>query len=166
MTQTHLLKSRSLFDLYKEYPYRKNPITNSNTIPLPYIKKQDESKHQHALTFQQWKSIIEDLIEEITCQILMKGFAWHLGSNLGSITVKKIKVKTFTCRIESAKQKKAVVKLRNKHDNYFLLPEWERKNYPLNHKWLWRFSFTDKFLRRIYLKCESDYTYIFNFKDK
>lgn len=165
MTPTHLLKCRSLTDFYKEYPYRKNPEF-TGTIPLPYVKKEEESTHKYSLTFQEWKSILESIVEEIFVQILSVGLTWNIGSNLGSITIRKHKCKTFLDKIESGKQGKQVRKLRNKHDNYMLFAVWERKKYALKHKWLWRFYLTDKVLRRMYLMCESDYTYIYKFQDK
>ncbi len=159
------MKSRTLTDFYSFYPYRKNPVLENNTIPLPYVKKSEESKHKYTLTFRQYVDIITDILSLIKEQI-QDGREWKIGSGLGTLCLKKIKCRTFVDRVKSEKEKKLVKFIRNDYDNYMVVEHWERKKAPFSNKWLWRFHFMKDIKREIYLRADQDYTYLYKFLSK
>lgn len=157
-------KSRSVRDLYLQYPYKKNPPF-TNTIPVPYIKQKDVSDHKWAITYAEYNEVIDTFADEII-KLLQDGDEWQIGSNMGVISLRKIKCKSFIDRIASKEQGKRVTRIRNNYENYMLVTAWDRAKYALRNKWLWRFKLIPKVLRDIYLKTDEDFTYIFKFKDK
>jgi len=157
-------KSRGLHDLYGFYPHRKNPEF-SNTIPVPYIKKEEVSNHKYSMTYAEWYVIIEDIVLSIRDR-LQQGMVWKLGQRLGDIEIVRLRCKTFLDRIASGKSGKQVKRTRNDYDNQMVLVEWRRTNEALRTKWLWRFRLVPEVLRDVYLKCDEDYTYIYKFREK
>jgi nucleoid DNA-binding protein len=164
LSKSNVTKSRSLKDFFMKYPYRKNP-EYTGTIPVPYIKKEEVSKHKWTITYDEYAEIIKDIFEEIAKK-LQEGETWEIGSRLGHFTLKKAKVKTFFDRVASNNAGKVVKKARNDYENYMIVSDWERKFIPLRNKWLWRFSLVRGLYREIYEKTDKDFTHIHKFKDK
>ena len=157
-------KSRTFMDFYEFYPYRKNP-SFSATIPVPYVKKELVSDHKYSLTYKEYLAIMLDIVDLIIERLII-GEKWTIGSAIGELQLVKKKCKTFVDRIKSGKEGKVVKSSRNGYDNYMIFAEWERLYFPVQNKWLWRFKILPAILRGIYLKSDTDYTYIYKFRDK
>lgn len=156
--------SRALKDLFQFFPYRKNPPL-SNTIPVPYVKKEDVSDHQYALTYSLWKAILEDIILEIR-DCLIDGETWNIGSHIGTIEVVRFTANNFIDYKKSKEQSKVVRRSRTEHDNIMIKGLWSRKRNPLPNKSLWRFKLCRTFKSDIYKRAETDFTLLYKFSEK
>lgn len=159
-----ILKSRSLIDFYMFFPYKRNAVF-TGTIPVPYIKKEEESDHKYSMTYKEWKLIIMSILQEIK-EELLDTKTWVIGSHIGEISLRKKRCKTFTDYKLSKEKGSKVSRIRNDYDNYMIFGEWERKTYPLPFKWLWRFKMLRAFKLNVYKLTDKDYTFLFKFLDK
>lgn len=157
-------KCRTLIDFFQFYKYRKNP-SFEKTIPVPYIKKEDESTHKYSLTYHQWKSILEDILIRIE-EELIDGQRWVIGSHLGEISIRKKKCKSFVDYKKSKEEGQQVRRARNGFDNIMIFSDWERLQYPLTNRWLWRFKLKRTLKLKIYNNAEKDYTFLNRYLDK
>jgi len=160
-------KSVTLLDLFYEYPYKQNIPHSLNTIPTPYIKKEECIYNTMTLDYNQWKAIVLRYLELI-CEDLKEGNTFKMPLMLGKLEIRKIKISRFFDRVKSAKQEKQVFIKNNGHENRFLIIDWIRTYREANFsfKWHWRLTGNRSFLRGLYKEAETDYTFLNRFKDK
>lgn len=70
-------------DIYLWYRHKKQDIEGSK-VWYPYIKKEDSSDHQYALTFRQWQIIVSTYFE-ILVDKMIEGYKFDLPKRLGTI---------------------------------------------------------------------------------
>lgn len=160
-------KSVSIIDFFYEYPYKQNIPHNTNTIPTPYVKKEECVYNNMTLDYNEWKAIIVRYLQLIM-ESLAEGETFKIPLMLGKLEVRKRKIVKFFDRIKSAKQEKQVYFKSNGLENRFLFIDWIRYYREANFKfkWHWRINPNRSFLRSLYQKAEMDYTFLNRFKDK
>ena len=85
-------KSVGIIDFFYEYPYKQNIPHSGNTIPTPYIKKEDVSLHEFACDYHLFKKVVEGYLDYCV-ENLIEGNPWRLDFGLGEIRIKKFKIK-------------------------------------------------------------------------
>jgi len=165
-TRQSKTKRITLKDLFFFYPYKQNIRFSRNTVPSPYIRKEDVVDHEHSLDFNEWSFIVDTYLEVLK-EELSKGNSIVLPQRLGWLQIRKKKMRRFFNRIKSTAENK-VFTYRTDCDNYYLDLIWYRKSREamITLKWYWGISPIRTFIRDIYRKCETDYTKIYNFIDK
>ena len=168
MTQTKLSRTKriTLKDLYLKYPNKINIPHPANTVPYPYVKKEDVVENSLSLDFYQWQEIVMSYLDVIK-EELSEGNAIQIPQRLGTLQMRKFKIKKFFDRIKSTKENR-IYMYRNDHDNYMLKLFWYRRTIeaavPL--RWYWSISPIRSFMRSIYETCEKNYTHLYKFIDK
>ena len=160
------LKNITSKQLYFGYPYKKNLPHAFNTVPDPYIRKQDLSDSPDALDYQQWCKLM-DIYLGIFREILASGNKFKMPHMMGILEINKYKAKRFLDFVASAKAGKRIYMGRNGLDNMALELVWKRgwRHAKLNFKWHWKVKINRKFVKSIYDRCNADYTYINKFED-
>lgn len=111
-------------DIYYFYPYKKNLPTSGNTIPQPYVKKNEVSDHKFALAYDVWLSVIEDYLADIT-ETLLKGKIVKFQNYIGNFQLKKYKIHR---KIDWGATRKADQKVYMKDkDLYSIIIKWDRR---------------------------------------
>lgn len=159
------VKSTTIIDLFFDYPYKKNIACGDNSVPIPYVKKDDIVYHDFTLDYNMWRDVIEEYLKQVS-NCLSSAESFKLPGRLGFLEVKKFKSNRFFDRIKSKEQNKQVFLKKNGHDNYMFFIEWSRryKEACFSFKWHWRFKPNRKLLRELYEQAEQDYTFINKFK--
>lgn len=160
-------KSVSIIDFFYEYPYKQNIPHSGNTIPTPYIKKEDCVYNNMTLDYNEWRKIVLRYLELIM-ESLEEGNSFKLPLMLGILEIKKTKIKKFFDRVKSAKEGKQVYFKSNGLENRFIIIDWMRGYKEANFKfrWHWRLRPNRQFLKSLYEKADMDYTFLNRFKDK
>ncbi len=160
-------KSVTPCDFFKFYPYKKQIAHPPNTIPFPYVKKQDiVDDHKSSLDWFEWIKIV-NMYLLILKEDLQEGKTVKFDGRLGLFQVKKLKCRKLLDRIKSKEMGKRVYVGKTEHDNYFFKLIWMRKNAKLFHgKWLWSVTLHSKVALEFYQKASEDYTFIYKFTDQ
>jgi len=165
-TKQSRIKKIVLKDLFRFYPYKTNIPHPIGTVPNPYIKAVDIVDHKYTMDYNQWSNCVEKYLD-ILKEELSNGNEVSIPNRLGTLQIKKVKLKRFFNRIKSTQDKK-VYTYRTDTENYFLDFIWYRKSREsmIKLKWYWSVSPVRSFIRSIYEYCENNYTHIYNFSDK
>ncbi len=153
--------------IYMDYSYKKNPdFSLTNTVPDPYIKGKDVSDHNFSMTYFDWKPIIDDYINCIG-EVLTSGNTFKMPLFMGELELRKLKLKNGVDRVASQKEGKTVTRKGSDYDNCALRLKWIRdgRYAKLSYKWHWSAYANTSLLRKAYKKCDTDFTYINNFRD-
>lgn len=119
-------------DLYRDYPF-KCQLLITNTVPDPYIKKEDQNcDSEYRLTYLEWKKII-DLYVEYVIDYLKTGDVFKLPFRLGNLRLIQ-NPKKFFLNFNTGKEERRTTPI-----GFYLL--WKRQskdNGLFTHKWNWR----------------------------
>lgn len=159
-------KARTIKDFYMQYPYKINIKVGKNTIPDPYVKKEDIVYNEYSLDFHKWRAIVERYFE-LMRECLETGDKFKIPHRVGYLQIQKYKFQKHVDRLRSTKEKKIYI-YRNGLDNYVLRIIWLRNNKEasMKYKWHWKLKANAKFMRGVYIQCEKDYGKINKFNDK
>ncbi len=153
-------------DFFKFYPYKKQIPHSGNTIPFPYVKKEEVvDNHPHSLTWFEWIEIVNTYIDVLR-ERLYEGKPIQLDNKTGIFQFKKAKCKKFLDRKKSKEKGIRVYRGRNEFENYFFKLTWMRKKSRLlTTKWLWKVEAHSRVLLGLYKEAMKDYTFIYKFTD-
>lgn len=91
MTQNHYIQ---LDDLFLNYRYPKQDGR------YPYVKNEDSSDHVQAMTYKEWRPVIELYLQELV-DFLIEGYEYKLPAGMGYFYL----VRTKTPRVDVEKSK-------------------------------------------------------------
>lgn len=157
-------KKKTLIDIYYLYKYKKNIPSKPGTIPVPFIKHSECTNHSCSVDWYEYRDIISLYLEKLKLY-MEEGNSIELGPKLGAFHLIKYKASRFIDLKKSKEQGKVVKMMRNGIDNYYIAPEWIRGKVRLKMKTYWKITLNRKWLRKIYLACEADYTKINKIRD-
>jgi len=157
-------KRRTLTDVFFFYPYKKNIPYKENTIPVPYVKKQDCSDHRLSVDWYEWYMIVNLYISKLK-NYLEDGNSIELASGGGAFHLVKFKCTRFVDFKKSAIAGKQITFVKNNVDNYFIATSWARRKVHIKLKCYWKVTLNSSWLRSMYLACEKDYTKIYKIHD-
>ena len=157
-------KKRTLIDIYYLYKYKKNIPHKIGTIPVPFIKQSECTEHSNSVDWYEWKTIINLYIEKLKLS-MEEGNSIEFGGKHGLIHLIKYQATRFIDFKKSKEQGKVVRFARNNIDNYFISAEWLRGTIRIRLKSYWKISLNTRWLRKMYLACEADYTKIYKIRD-
>ena len=157
-------KRKTLIDIYYKYPFKKNLPHKLGTIPVPFIKQADCTNTSNTVDWYEWRDIVNLYIEKLKLY-MEEGNSIELGPKLGAFHLIKYKANRFIDLKKSKEQGKVVKMMRNGIDNYYIAPEWIRGKVRLKMKTYWKITLNRKWLRGIYLACETNYTKINKIRD-
>lgn len=157
-------KRKTLIDIYYFYKFKKNIPSKPETIPVPFIKYSECTDTNLSVDWYEWKEIILLYISKLKDH-MEQGNSIELGPKLGAFHLAKFKAKRFIDKIKCKEKGKTVKMMKNNIDNYFITGEWLRGRIRLKMKSYWKIKLNAKWLRKIYLACEKDYTKIYKIRD-
>lgn len=157
-------KRRTLIDVYYKYRYKKNIQHPPGTVPFPFIKQSECTDVIQSCDWYEWQEIVKLYLEKMKLY-LEEGNTIELGSRLGEFHLTKIKANRFIDFKKSKEQGRVVKFAKNNVDNYFICSSWARKKVHLKLKSYWKVKLNERWLRKIYLACEKDYTKIYKIRD-
>lgn len=149
-----------------KYPYKVNIPHPRNTVPTPYVKKEEVVEHKNSLNFYEWHDIISTYLDVIA-EELVEGNEFQIPNRLGTLQIRKSKTARFLDRVKSTKDK-LIYNYRNDCDNYVFNLIWYRrtKEAAVPLRWYWAIEPIRSFMRGIYETCEKNYNHIYKFIDK
>lgn len=152
-------------DLFLFYPYKKNIITDRNTIPQPYIKKSEEiTDHQFSIDYTQWTAVIDDYISVIV-DTLITGREYVLPTHLGKIQLRKYKTKRL---IDWKTTKESGKKTYYKgSDSNRIILKWYRdyKISRFRYRFHWKIRMAKNLTNAIYKQSVKNKNYVYNILD-
>lgn len=171
MTLTKPYKHRkrlSLNDLYQSYSYKKNIEHPPNTIPVPYVKKDEVTDTKYSLTHKEWEFIVSTYLD-ILKEKLFQGKVITLPYKLGRLFMIKVKNTTGVNKIKSRDAGERVysdLKQVNDGGVFFKLC-WDRrfKISSLKTRWFWKVRLVRSYLRSFYEEHEKDFTFEHRFQE-
>lgn len=83
----------TLETLYKHYPHRTPGNANPNTVPVPYIPKDQISTHEWALTYKDWLKVVKCYFKWLV-RYLVQGYSYTVPQGFGTFTLEKKRVAT------------------------------------------------------------------------
>ena len=158
------VKRKTLIDLYRLYPHKKNRIVNDNTIPRPFVKQQDCTDNKLSADYDEWLKVVEHYIEKLKLK-LENGESIEIGSKTGEFKLTKLKSNRFIDFKKSKEQKRQVRFAKNNIDNYFICSSWIKRRVNFKLKSYWKIDLNRAWLRKMYLAAEKDYTKIYKLQD-
>jgi len=157
-------KKRTLIDIYYTYKFKKNLPFKDGTIPVPFIKQSECTDTPNSVDWYEWRDIVLAYIEKLKLA-MEQGESIELGPKLGAFHLCKFKADRFIDLKKSKEQGKVVKMMRNNIENWFIAPEWIRGRVRLKMKTYWKIKLNRRWVRKIYLACEKDYTKIYKIRD-
>ena len=153
-------KRRSIIDFYAFYPWRKNPPFNGKTVPQPYVSKADISDHQHALTYNEWRLIVNDYLVLLK-EYLLGGREFTPPNYMGSFQLRKYKVHRKINWFET--NRLGFKKYFDDTDQSMIILKWYREfeNSRFKYKFHWKLNLVDDFSQQIYRATVKDMNYIY-----
>lgn len=135
-------------DFYLQYPYKTRTVTG-NTVPIPYFPKEQISDHKHALTYKEYKRILE-VYFEILIEKLFTGTILLLPFFLGKMYLLRTKYKKVNYKKtkeiygsqKGLEEQKFIYHKDLMLNNERLLLKWERKNSRFPNSLYWKFQIT------------------------
>lgn len=151
-----MYKRKTLKDIYLAYPHKCRDVDlESNTVKLPYVKKEEvDCEHKMALTYEEFSIIAEELFDNII-EELKTGQPYKLPSKLGHFQLIKFKGGGTNWKTTHKYGKRKSYK-NLESDGYGFKLLWmkqRRQNCYLNRKWLWRVNI----LRPRWFKLKEDF---------
>lgn len=175
-----VVKPFRLKNLYLFYPYKKATEKIGNTIPLPYVKKSEDTNHEFSISLSEWEDIINVYLEELT-KFLIDGNIYDFSSSLGSILLAKSKIfvgekpvinwyatnkVNKKLKEEDKEDKKKVIFFNNLH-YYYVKLYWRKPNvYYLKLYKCWQLHPSIYFNKRIIERRRKDANIIDKYIDK
>lgn len=156
-------------ELYRKYNYPCYEITSINTVPRPYIPKEDlKCNHKYTLTFIQWKTIVYSLCKFLLLY-LMSGKLLTLPHGLGTLQITKWKPKKYK-KMDYAHWRKTgeVIYENFKYtENYSPFLKWDKGYRRKRFKFAsyWKINFLHNSWKKIASTIEKNPSFIYRFSD-
>ena len=144
----------TLLHFYKDYPYKKRKCATC----LPYVTIDENSNHEYAITYTEWKKIILSYFKH-TVLFLLNGYTYYFHSGMGELKLIKKKINKKKVDIgrtilhfmkrSSKTRAEAIEELKTTKERlYYFNPEldgykwkaaWFRKGFNVKYLNLWGF---------------------------
>lgn len=161
-------KRIGLTEIYlKGYPYKRNYPFKPNTIPQPYIKKEDISLHEYACDFHLFRNVVEGYLDYVI-ESMIEGNAWRLNFGLGEIRIKKFKVKFIKDKtlLPGTVEPKNIYRRALMPDDYYLAARWHRGTMRVKLKYNWMVTLVRPHFVECYNRIKKDNTHIYKYQDE
>lgn len=156
-------KRRTLVDIYRLYPYKKNIVTSGNTVPLPFVKSSEVTDTKVSCDWIEWSEIVSLYIEKLKIH-LEEGNTIELAPRSGEFKLSKLKITRLIDKVRSGKEGRTVKIFKNNVDNYFICSKWTKSKANIKLSSYWRIRLNKSWLARMYKDCEKDYTKIYKLR--
>lgn len=137
------MRKIGLKQLYKDYPYKCQIIT-TNTVPVPYIKQEDQDcDSRYSISYRDYVTIIR-AYAKIVLQYLLNGATLKLPHRMGNLCLELL-TNSYYKDFQQTTKGNVVKSKSTKLGGDSILLRWYRKKKSesvMTNKWKWRIRLT------------------------